>query len=105
LRQSARASASSATAPRERATRCSNYCGVGTDFIDFTVDRNPYKQGKYTPGTHIPILHPDELIKAHPDYVLILPWNLKDEILATVGRTPGLNARFVVPIPRVEIVG
>jgi len=82
-----------------------NYCGIGTDFIDFTVDRNPYKQGKYTPGTHIPILHPDELIKAHPDYVLILPWNLKDEILATVGRTPGLNARFVVPIPRVEIVG
>jgi len=82
-----------------------NYCGIGTDFIDFTVDRNPYKQGKYTPGTHIPILHPDELIKARPDYVLILPWNLKDEILATVGRTPGLNARFVVPIPRVEIVG
>ena len=82
-----------------------NYCGIGTDFIDFTVDRNPYKQGKYTPGTHIPILHPDELIKAHPDYVLILPWNLKDEILATVGRTPGLNARFVVPIPRVEIIG
>ena len=82
-----------------------NYCGIGTDFIDFTVDRNPYKQGKYTPGTHIPILHPDELIKARPDYVLILPWNLKDEILATAGRTPGLNARFVVPIPRVEIVG
>jgi hypothetical protein len=82
-----------------------NYCGIGTDFIDFTVDRNPYKQGKYTPGTHIPILHPDELIKARPDYVLILPWNLKDEILATLGKFPGLNARFVVPIPRVEIVG
>jgi hypothetical protein len=82
-----------------------NYCGIGTDFLDFTVDRNPYKQGKYTPGTHIPILHPDELLKARPDYVLILPWNLKDEILATVGRTPGLAARFVVPIPTVEIVG
>ena len=81
-----------------------NYCGIGTDFLDFTVDRNPYKQGKYTPGTHIPILHPDELIKVRPDYVLILPWNLKDEILATVGKTPGLNARFVVPIPGVRIV-
>jgi hypothetical protein len=82
-----------------------NYCGIGTDFLDFTVDRNPYKQGKYTPGTHIPILHPDQLSAAGPDYVLILPWNLKEEILATVGKTPGLNARFVVPIPTVEIVG
>jgi 2-polyprenyl-3-methyl-5-hydroxy-6-metoxy-1,4-benzoquinol methylase len=81
-----------------------NYCGIGTDFLDFTVDRNPYKQGKYTPGTHIPILHPDELVRARPDYVLILPWNLKDEILATVGRTAGLGARFLVPIPKVEIV-
>ena len=82
-----------------------NYCGIGTDFLDFTVDRNPYKQGKYTPGTHIPILHPDELIKARPDYVLILPWNLKDEILATIGKIVSLkDARFIVPIPRVEVV-
>jgi hypothetical protein len=82
-----------------------NYCGIGTDFLDFTVDRNPYKQGKYTPGTHIPILHPDELIKARPDYVLILPWNLKDEILATIARIPSLkDAQCVVPIPRVEVV-
>jgi hypothetical protein len=81
-----------------------NYCGIGTDFLDFTVDRNPYKHGKYTPGTRIPILPPEELSAARPDYVLILPWNLKDEILATVGNTPGLNARFVVPIPRVEVV-
>jgi hypothetical protein len=82
-----------------------NYCGIGTDFLDFTVDRNPYKQGKYTPGAHIPIRHPDELVTARPDYVLILPWNLKEEILATVGKTPGLKARFVVPIPTVQIVG
>ncbi len=81
-----------------------NYCGIGTDFIDFTVDRNPHKQGKFTPGMHIPILHPDELIKARPDFVLILPWNLKDEILTTVGRTPGLTARFVVPIPQVKVL-
>jgi len=82
-----------------------NYCGIGTDFLDFTVDRNPYKQGKYTPGTHVPILHPEELIKARPDYVLILPWNLKDEILATIAKIPSLkDAQCVVPIPRVEVV-
>jgi 2-polyprenyl-3-methyl-5-hydroxy-6-metoxy-1,4-benzoquinol methylase len=81
-----------------------NYCGIGTDFLDFTVDRNPYKQGKFTPGAHIPIRDPQALIDANPDYVLILPWNLKDEILATVGRTPGLRSRFVVPIPHVQVV-
>jgi SAM-dependent methyltransferase len=82
-----------------------NYCGIGTDFIDFTVDRNPYKQGKYTPGMRIPIRHPDELVRARPDLVLILPWNIKEEVLATVGRTPGLNAQFVVPIPKIAVVG
>jgi hypothetical protein len=82
-----------------------NYCGIGVDFLDFTVDRNPYKQGKYTPGMHIPIRHPDELIAAQPDYVLILPWNLKDEVLATVGADPRLKTQFVVPIPSVQIVG
>jgi hypothetical protein len=81
-----------------------NYCGIGTDFIDFTVDRNPYKQGKYTPGMHIPIRAPEELPQARPDYVLILPWNLRDEILASLART-SVDARFVVPIPRLEIVG
>jgi SAM-dependent methyltransferase len=81
-----------------------NYCGIGRDFLDFTVDRNPYKQGKYTPGMRIPIRHPDALLEARPDYILILPWNLKEEILASVGRTPGLSARFVVPIPRVEVL-
>jgi hypothetical protein len=81
-----------------------NYCGIGTDFLDFTVDRNPYKHGKYTPGMRIPIRPPEALIEGRPDYVLILAWNLKDEILATVGRTPGLKARFVVPIPRLEIL-
>jgi len=68
-----------------------NYCGIRTDFLDSTVDRNPYKQGKYTPGTRIPILPPEALSRAQPDYILILPWNLKDEILPTVGKTPGLN--------------
>jgi len=82
-----------------------NYCGIGTDFLDFTVDRNPYKQGKFTPGAHIPILHPDELTAADPDYILVLPWNLEEEILATVGKTVSPKARFVIPIPRVRIVG
>ena len=82
-----------------------NYCGIGTDFLDFTVDRNPYKQGKYTPGMHIPILAPDALVTAKPDYVLILPWNLREEIVATVGPLLPSHTRFVVPIPRVEVLG
>ena len=81
-----------------------NYCGVGTDFLDFTVDRNPYKQGKFTPGMRLPILAPEALVAARPDYILILPWNLKDEIVKTVGAMSGVSAQFVVPIPRVAIV-
>jgi C-methyltransferase C-terminal domain len=81
-----------------------NYRGIGAGSVDFTVDRNPYKPGKFTPGAHIPILHPDALVKAQPDYILILPWNLQEEALATVGKTPGLNARFVIPIPTAQIV-
>jgi SAM-dependent methyltransferase len=57
------------------------YCGIRTDFLDFTVDRNPYKQGKFLPGTHIPIFHPDKIKEYRPDYVMILPWNLKSEIM------------------------
>ena len=81
-----------------------NYCGIGTDFLDFTVDRNPYKQGKYTPGMRIPILHPNHLATAQPDYVLILPWNLKDEIVASIGKDLKPTARFVVPIPKVQVL-
>jgi hypothetical protein len=80
-----------------------NYCGIRTDFIDFTVDRNPYKQGKYLPGTHIPIFHPDEIVKTRPDYLLILPWNLKDEIMQQMSVIREWGGRFVVPIPRVEV--
>src|SRR5437773_17722 len=57
-----------------------NYSGIGRDFLDYTVDRNSYKQGKFLPGTHIPIHHPDKIRETKPDYVLILPWNIKDEI-------------------------
>ena len=59
-----------------------NYCGIGTDFLDFTVDRNPYKHGRYTPGMHIPIYPVSAIDEAQPDYLLILPWNLKNEIVA-----------------------
>ena len=59
-----------------------NYCGIGTDFLDFTVDRNPYKHGRFTPGMHIPIYPVEAIDEAKPDYILILPWNLKNEIVA-----------------------
>lgn len=80
-----------------------NYCGIRTDFIDYTVDRNPYKQGKYLPGTHIPIFDPQKIFETRPDYVLILPWNLKDEIIAQMSAIGRWGARFVVPIPEVAV--
>jgi SAM-dependent methyltransferase len=81
-----------------------NYCGIGTDFLDFTVDANPYKQGKFTPGTRIPILAPEKIREARPDYVLILPWNLKDEITAQMAYVREWGGKFVVPIPEVRVV-
>ena len=76
-----------------------NYCGIRTDFIDYTVDRNPYKHGKFLPGTHIPI-HPLDRIRAtRPDYILILPWNLRDEIMAQLAYVREWGGQFVVPIP------
>jgi len=81
-----------------------NYCGIRTDFLDFTVDANPYKQGKFTPGTRIPILAPDKIREAHPDCVLILPWNLKDEISRAAAYVGEWGGRFVVPIPEVKML-
>jgi SAM-dependent methyltransferase len=80
-----------------------NYCGIRTDYLDFTVDANPYKQGAYTPGTRIPILAPDAIREARPDYVLILPWNLRDEISKVAGYVRDWGGKFVVPIPKVEV--
>ena len=80
-----------------------NYCGIGTDFLDYTVDRNPMKQGTYTPGTRIPILDPEVIRKTRPDYVLILPWNLRDEIAGKMSYIREWGGRFVVPIPAVEV--
>jgi hypothetical protein len=81
-----------------------NYCGIGTDFLDFTVDRNPHKQGRYTPGTHIPILPVEEVDRAKPDYILILPWNLKKEITTQMRHVGAWGGKFVVPIPEPAIV-
>ena len=80
-----------------------NYCGIRGDFIDYTVDRNTYKQGKLLPGTHIPILHPDIINQTRPDYVLILPWNFKDEIMAQLSGIREWGGKFVVPIPEVTV--
>ena len=80
-----------------------NYCGIRTDFLDYTVDRNPYKHGKFTPGTHIPIHPPSRIDETKPDYVLILPWNFKDEIMAQMAHIRNWGGRFVVPIPEVTI--
>lgn len=79
-----------------------NYCGIRTDFLDYTVDMNPYKQNKFLPGTHIPIKHPGEIKKNKPDYVLILPWNIKEEIMEQMGYIREWGGKFVIAIPRFE---
>jgi len=81
-----------------------NYCGIRTDFIDFTVDRNPYKHGRFLPGTHIPCFAPDKIDAEKPDYIFILPWNLKDEIMKQLAHTRAWGAKFIVPIPEPQIV-
>jgi SAM-dependent methyltransferase len=81
-----------------------NYCGIRTDFLDYTVDRSPYKQGKYLPGTHIPIFSPEKIAETKPDYVLILPWNLREEIMAQLAYVRSWGAKFVVPIPEVSVI-
>ena len=80
-----------------------NYCGIRTDFLEFTVDRNPYKQGKFTPGTHIPICPPERIREFKPDYLLILPWNLKDEIIRQNAFIREWGGEFVVPIPEPQV--
>jgi hypothetical protein len=81
-----------------------NYCGIGTDFLDYTVDISPHKQGHFLPGTRIPIYHPCKIRETRPDYVLILPWNLRDEIIEQLADIREWSGRFVVPIPKVEVI-
>ena len=78
-------------------------CPVRTDFIDYTVDRSPHKQGRFLPGTRIPIYAPDIIRKTKPDYLLILPWNLRDEIVEQMAFIRQWGAQFVVPIPEVKV--
>jgi SAM-dependent methyltransferase len=81
-----------------------NYCGIRTDFLDYTVDRSPHKQGNFLPGTRIPIHPPEKIAETKPDYILILPWNLKKEIIAQMAYVKEWGARFVIPIPEVTIL-
>ncbi|HEY5595068.1 MAG TPA: class I SAM-dependent methyltransferase [Nitrospiria bacterium] len=81
-----------------------NYCGITTDLVEYTVDRSPYKQNLYTPGTHLPVRHPDVLVKEMPDYVLLLAWNFADEILEQQKAYREKGGRFIVPIPEPKII-
>jgi hypothetical protein len=80
-----------------------NYCGVRTDLIDYTVDRSPYKQGHFLPGVRIPIYEPERIKQTRPDYVLILPWNLRDEVIQQMAFIREWGGKFVVPIPEVKV--
>jgi SAM-dependent methyltransferase len=81
-----------------------NYCGIRSDLIEYTVDRSPHKQGRFLPGTRIPIHAPAKIAETRPDYVVILPWNLRDEIVEQMAHIREWGGRFVVPIPRLEVL-
>jgi SAM-dependent methyltransferase len=81
-----------------------NFCGVRADLLEFTVDRSPYKQGKFLPGTHIPVESPERIFEVRPDYVLILPWNIADEIVQQMAGVREWGGRFVVAIPEVRVL-
>jgi len=80
-----------------------NYCGIRSDFIDYTVDRSPHKQGNFLPGTHIPIFHPEKIRETKPKYVLILPWNLREEIMTQMEYIREWSGQFITPIPEVHV--
>ena len=81
-----------------------NYCSITSKLVEFTVDQNPNKQGCLLPGSHIPIYHPNKIFETHPDYLLILPWNLKDEIMTDMHDIQLWGGKFVVPIPNVQVM-
>jgi SAM-dependent methyltransferase len=81
-----------------------NYCGIGTDFLDYTVDRNPYKHGRFLPGSRIPIFAPEHVAATRPDYLLVLPWNLTREIVEQMAHIRSWGGKFVIPIPTVQVV-
>jgi hypothetical protein len=81
-----------------------NYCGIRTDFLDYTVDRSPHKQGNYLPGTRIPICSPDKIRETKPDYLFLLPWNLQEEIVRQMADIRAWGGKFIVPIPHVKVI-
>jgi hypothetical protein len=81
-----------------------NYCGIRSDFVDYVVDRNPHKQGRYLPGSRIPIRPPDAVRETKPDVLLVLPWNIVDEIMEQMSDVRAWGCRFVVPVPEVRVL-
>jgi SAM-dependent methyltransferase len=81
-----------------------NYCGAGPELLPFTVDRSPHKQGRFLPGVQIPIFAPERTLQARPDFVFILPWNIQDEIIEQMSAVRAWGGKFVVPIPRVQVL-
>jgi hypothetical protein len=81
-----------------------NSCGIDCDLVDYAVDRSPHKQGLFLPGSRIPIYHPDRVLETKPDYLLILAWNLRDEIASQMSVIRDWGGRFVVPIPELAVV-
>ena len=81
-----------------------NYSGIGTEFVDFVVDRNTHKQGLYMPGKHIPVLAPEALLEQMPGYVLLLAWNFADEILQQQKEYQKRGGRFIIPVPNPRVV-
>ena len=81
-----------------------NHCGIRSDLLAWTVDRSPYKQGLFLPGTHIPIYEPERIARERPDYILVLPWNLREELTAQLAYVREWGGRLVFPIPQLEVV-
>jgi hypothetical protein len=81
-----------------------NYAGIGSETLDFVVDRSTYKQGRYMPGVHLKILPPGHLLEAMPDYVLLLTWNFADEIMSQQAEYRRRNGKFIIPIPEPQVV-
>ena len=82
-----------------------NYCGLGRDFISYVVDRSPHKQGRFLPGTRIPIYDPARVEQTRPDYLLLLAWNLRDEIIEQMSHVRDFGCRFVTPVPEIRVFG
>ncbi|HYK52717.1 MAG TPA: methyltransferase C-terminal domain-containing protein, partial [Candidatus Eremiobacteraceae bacterium] len=87
-----------------KATTLLNYCGVGRDLLEYTVDRSPHKQGRMIPGVRVPIEAPEKILERKPDYVLILPWNIKDEVISQMSGVRDWGAKFLVAIPSLEVI-